>query len=353
MAEPIDDEPMESRLRGYLQRFTTYPRRGHTVIDPTAAGARHGRGRLALLAAVVAVALVVTGTATAALVVTLRGGAGASPAVASSNAVSGHGSFFIPVSGPAGGAQGNTGAPSAGFASGASFGVGAPQAAALGAGQFAASAAPSLYYGNYSCGMGSGAQVANGQVQVQGIATVGSASQATVEQLTIQVAGSGTTNRAAVTDAQTREVAVDTAILNAGTPSADITLGPVQIGQNGYYPYNPGQKANPAASAVVTVISNDPVQLGAAADAAQQAGGSQVYSYSAYGTQFSSPSSADLTAALADATAAAHDQAVAATSAAGLHLGKVSGLSSSPPSVCWGAGGERLVVSVTINYAVT
>jgi hypothetical protein len=356
MTDPIKDDPVESRLRGYLQRFTTYPRQGHTAIDPVAPEVRRGRSRLGLVAAVVAVALAVTGTATAALVVTLRGSPGNSAAVASNSAASGHGSFFIPVSGPAGSNSGQNGAAAQAplSAAGTSFGVVAAPAA-LGTGQFAASAVTGSFYygGNYSCGTGNPAQVANGQIQVQGIATVGSASQATVEQLTVQVSGSGSSNRAAVTDAQSREVAINTAMLNAGTAASDITLGPVQVGQSGYFPYNQGQKANPTASAIVTVSSNDPVQLGIAADAAQQAGGSQVYSYSAYGTQFGIPSTADLTAALADATGTAHDQAVAAASAAGLHLGKVSGLTSSPPSVCWGASGERLVLSVTINYAVT
>jgi hypothetical protein len=37
----------------------------------------------------------------------------------------------------------------------------------------------------------------------------------------------------------------------------------------------------------------------------------------------------------------------------GLHLGEVSGLTSSPPSLCDGASGERLVVAVIINYGIS
>jgi len=45
--------------------------------------------------------------------------------------------------------------------------------------------------------------------------------------------------------------------------------------------------------------------------------------------------------------------AAANPTASGLHLGKVSGLTSSPPSLCDGASGERLVVAVIINYGIS
>jgi hypothetical protein len=74
---------------------------------------------------------------------------------------------------------------------------------------------------------------------------------------------------------------------------------------------------------------------------------------SAYGTEFSTPSGSDLATALGDATTSAHDDAVAAATASGVHLGKVSGLTSSPPSLCYGASGERLVVTVILTYGIS
>lgn len=347
MTEPTNDDHLEDRLRGYLERFTSYQPRGQSALDTALPGVPHRR-RLGLIAAVAVVALCVTGTATAALVVTLHR-SGVNDAALGSSTTSLGRSFFIPIAGPQGGntAPGTAASPQNGFSSGAALKGPLPP------GAFASSSAAGVFPGNYSCAGGGSAQVANGQIQVQGIATVGAADQTTIEQLTIQVSGSGATNKAAVTDAQAREVAVNTAMQTVGIRSADITLGPVQIGQNGYFSYNPGQPSKPSASAIITVNSSDPVQLGTAADAAQQAGGSQVSSYSAYGTEFSTPSGSDLATALGDATTSAHDEAVAAATAAGLHLGKVSGLTSSPPSLCYGASGERLVVTVIINYGIS
>jgi uncharacterized protein YggE len=344
MTEPTDHEPLEDRLKGYLQRFTSYPRPRESALDTTVPGVRYRGRRLRLIAAVATVvAVLVMGTATAALVVTLQRGSVNSVAVGSTTASSGH-SFFIPFAGP--GATANAQGPA---------GPALPNA--LSAGQAATAALPNLsresgaLYPWNSCAGSGTAVVANGAIQVQGIATVGAVDSATVEQLTIQVSGSGTTNKAAVIDAQARQVAVNTAMQNAGIPSADITLEPVQIGQNGSLYYAPAQPSKPLASGVVIVSSNDAVQLGTAADAAQKAGGSQVTSYGAYGAQVSNPSSSDIATALRDATTAAHDEAVATASAAGLHLGKVAGLTSSPPSLCYGASGEQLVVTVVINYA--
>ncbi len=347
MTEPIDDDPLESRLKGYLQRFTNYPRPRESTLDTSVPALQHPRRRLGLIAAVTAAALCVTGAATAALVVTLRGSSRNGVGLGTADGVSGR-SLFIPFAGqgPASNGQGSAAAPE-------------PLNAALGS-KVASLAQPagssgSLYpFNYYSCGGGGSAQVANGQIQVQGMATVGAADQPVGVQLTIQVSGSGPTYKAAVTDAAAREVAVDSAIQAAGIPSADITVAPVQIGQNGYFYSGNGQSAPPAASGVITVSSTDPVQLGAAVDAANKAGGpSHISAYSSYGTQFSTPSSGDIATALADATRTAHDQAVLAASAGSLHLGKVSGLITTPPSVCYGAGGERLVVTVTINYSVS
>ena len=296
-----------------------------------------GRRRRRLIAGVTAAALCVTGIATAALVVTLRGHGTETIAPQS---------IFIPIAGPANAAGGSPGSGAAALAapnSSSSQGAAAPLAKGL-------AAYPGSYYS--SCGSGS-TLVANGQIQVQGIATVGSPGQATDQQLTIQVSGAGGTNKAAVIDAQAREAAIHDAVLAAGVPSAGIALGPVQVGQNGYIYYGPNQPSKPSASAVVTVTSGDPVLLGSAADAAEKAGGAQVSSYASYGVQVNTPSSGDLATALDDATRTAHDQALLAASAASLHLGKVSGLTTSPPSLCYGAGGERLVVTVTINYSVS
>ncbi|GAC1571023.1 MAG: hypothetical protein NVS3B18_03820 [Candidatus Dormibacteria bacterium] len=342
MTEPTDHEPLEDRLKGYLQRFTSYPRPRESALDTSVPAMRSRGRRLRLIAAVAALAVCVMGTATAALVVTLQRGNVNGVAVGSTPASSGH-SFFIPFAGPGATANGQGTA-------------GGPVPNALSAGQGASAALPPLSRGGgvlypwNSCAGSGSAVVANGAIQVQGMATVGAVDSATVEQLTIQVSGSGTTNKAAVIDAQAREVAVNTAMQNAGIPSADITLEPVQIGQNGYVYYVPGQPSKPLASGVITVSSNDAVQLGTAADAAQKAGGSQVSSYGAYGAQVSTPSSSDIATALRDATAAAHDEAVATASASGLRLGKVAGLTSSPPSLCYGASGEQLVVTVVINY---
>ncbi|MBJ7593328.1 MAG: SIMPL domain-containing protein [Candidatus Dormibacteraeota bacterium] len=348
MTEPIDDDPLESRLKGYLQRFTNYPRPRKSTLDTSVPALQHQRRRVGLIAAVTAAALCVTGTATAALVVTLRGSSvTTSGGLGSAAGVSGR-SLFIPFAGQgaASNGQGSAAAP-------------APLNPTLGSKTASlaqpASLSGSLYpFNYYSCGGGGSAQVANGQIQVQGMATVGAADQPTGVQLTIQVSGTGPTYKAAVTDAQAREVTVDNAIRAAGIPSADITVAPVQIGQNGYFYSGNGQSAPPAASGVITVSSTDPVQLGAAVDAADNAGGaSHISTYSAFGTQFNTPSSGDIATALDDATRTARDQAVLAAAAAAVHLGKVSGLTTSPPSLCYGASGERLVVTVTINYSVS
>jgi uncharacterized protein YggE len=344
MTEPTDHEPLEDRLKGYLQRFTSYPRPRESALDTSVPGVRYRGRRLRLIAAVATVVVVcVMGTATAALVVTLQRGSVNGVAVGSTTASSGH-SFFIPFAGPgaAANAQGTAAAPVPNALSAGQATAGLPA-------QLNGGAVP--YPWNYSCEGNGSTVVANGQIQVQGMATVGAADSATVEQLTIQVSGSGATNKVAVMDAQARQVAVNTAMQNAGIPSADIILEPVQIGQNGYVYYVPGQPSKPAASGLITVRSSDPVQLGTAADAAQKAGGSQVSSYGAYGAQVSTPSGSDIATALRDATAAAHDEAVATASASGLHVGKVAGLTSSPPSLCYGASGEQLVVTVVINYA--
>jgi uncharacterized protein YggE len=343
MTEPTDHEPLEDRLKGYLQRFTSYPRPRESALDTSVPGVRYRGRRLRLIAAAAAVAVCV-GTATAALVVTLQRGSVNGVAVGSTPVSSGH-SFLIPFAGPGATANGQ-----------GTAGVPLPVPNALSAGQGATAALPNLSRGGgvlypwNSCAGSGSAIVANGAIQVQGMATVGAVDTATVEQLTIQVSGSGATNKAAVIDAQARQVAVNTAMQNAGIPSADITVQPVQIGQNGYLYYVPSQPSKPSASGDIIVSSNDAVQLGTAADAAQKAGGSQVTSYSAYGAQVSNPSSSDIATALRDATAAAHDEAVATASASGLHVGKVAGLTSSPPSLCYGASGEQLVVTVVINY---
>jgi uncharacterized protein YggE len=351
MTDPIDDDKFEDRLKGYLERFTTFPRPADSALDSSFLGMGRRRNRLAVIAAVAMVAVFVTGTATTALVVTLNRNSGSGTALGSTSASAAH-SIFIPFAG-----QGNTGSGqgSSGSAAGAVPGLSAASPPQRGLSIPASSGSPNVFQGNYSCGDGASAQVANGHIQVQSIAVVGSGDQNTVQQLTIYVSGTGTTYKAAVTDAQAREVAVNSALQTAGIRSADITIEPVQIEQNGYYYYyNPTpSQSGPSAAGIVTVTSTDPVELGKASDAAQKAEGGHVTTAGSYGTQFSTPTNADIAKALSDAGTTAQAEASAAATATGLRLGKVSGLTASPPSLCYGPDGERLVVAVTVSYSAS
>ena len=282
-------------------------------------------------------ALCVIGTATAALVITLRANSVNATLVGTSAPL------FIPISGPGTSAAVSQGSTSPGLS------AARPNAASNAA---AGAAAPTIVVAT-TRHAGAAARwlptARPGPGNRRGrLARPGPRSAAHCPG-----GGAGPTSKAAVTDAQARELAVDDAMLAAGIPSATITVAAVQIGQNGYFPYNPGQAIKPSATGTVTVVSSDPVQLATAADAAEKAGGTGISSYTAFGFEAGTPSSGDIATALHDATGTAHDQAVLAASAAGVRLGKVAGLTTSPPSLCYGAGGERLVVTVTINYSLT
>ena len=348
MTEPNDPDALEDRLKGYLQRFDDYPRGSASTLDTASTAtmpAAPRRARLGLMAVVAALALCLAGTATALTISLRRSATGAPPRVASLNGSAGR--FFIPVAGTSG-ATGSGGAgadPALQGRFGLAIDAPAPHGASSGQGT-----AGGIIFPGYACGAGA-PQVSNGQVEVQGVAALTTADQTSYQQLTITVAGTGTGNAAEVSDAQAREAAIDNALQKAGVNVNDITVRPVQVGQ--YYQKAPGQSPTPGAVGFVDVRSSDPVELGTAADVAQRTGGTQVNNYGGFGTAFSTPTAADISGALSAATATAHDEAVAAASASGVHLGRVSGIVASPPSLCYGAQGQQLVIAVTITYSAS
>jgi hypothetical protein len=335
MSDERDPAKFEEGLRGYLDRFTSYPRRDAAAGYPASMLPPRRGLKLGVVVATATVAIVCVASTTTALVVTLHR---SSPTTAGAGTSGGAlGTLFIPIGGQNAGSSGQaTGVPP-------SNALSVPQA-----GFGIAGGGASIYPYYNSCGGAGTGKVNGGQVEANGIAEIGGASSGTSEQLSIQIAGAGGTNRAAVADEQTKGAAVIAALKQSGVRPADITVGPVQLG-NSYYYY--GQTpSQPSASATITVHAATVDLLAAAADVAKNAGAAAENING--GIDVATPSSDAVAQAISDATDAAHATAMATASAAGLRLGKVAGVTTTPPSLCYGTDGQQLVVSVTVDYSI-
>jgi uncharacterized protein YggE len=185
------------------------------------------------------------------------------------------------------------------------------------------------------------------QLQGRGLVATGVAPVAPgatpVSALTVTVQERGGDAAAVLGAVQTRSQAVLAALKQAGVPDSDVQ-------QTSFSSYGDLQGRQYTAYATIQAQVEGADRLTQATRAVSQVPG--ISGYSAGSAQLAQPSADEVQAAVTGAASQARDMAAATARAAGVTLGAVSGVTTQPPTLCYGQGGPSRVVQVTLTYAL-
>jgi uncharacterized protein YggE len=193
-----------------------------------------------------------------------------------------------------------------------------------------------------SCAAAPTVQLQGRGLVVTGVAPVAPGATPTTA-LTVTVQERGGDAAAVLGAVQARSQAVLAALKQAGVPDSDVQ-------QTSFSSFGDLQGRQFTAYATIQARVEGADRLAQATRAVAQVPG--ISGYSAGSAQAAQPSPDEVQAAVTGAASQARDMAVSTARAAGVTLGAVQGVTTQPPTLCYGPGGPARIVQVTLTYAL-
>jgi len=193
-----------------------------------------------------------------------------------------------------------------------------------------------------SCGSAPTVQFQGRGLVATGVAPIVAGATPTTT-LTVSVQDHGGDAATVIGNAQARSQAVMAALKQSGVPDSAIQ-------QTSFSSYGDLQGRQFTAYATIQAQVEGADRLAQATRAVSQVAG--IGGYSTGSSQVAQPSSDEVQAAVSGAAGQARDMAAATARAAGVTLGAVQGLTTQPPTVCYGPSGPARIVQVTVTYAL-